>query len=298
MRRSDNHMYDVTRGGRKRIGLAFFLAVLLVSLPARGDTVDANDGLQILKQAESTLARTPFYAKCNWSSGLQTIVLQKNGGQGRYLFKKQIVTESMGYVATNEFLMTDVGQWRVLPHIALRTDFVHINNESAFCGLLENGLDTSVEAQYDVEQKQVEGRVMLSVSQTPKLEYHHIVHLTILIGRDDHLIYGYTSKTSDGAISTMTVTEFRAEPNLSDDEFMLPTGIEEVICTNSLQYSKLMIGVDKAIVNSPSFKVAALRYQHKFRGIRYTIFGVMIASTACLIGYYHATRRKSKQAGT
>src|SRR5579885_1923936 len=49
----------------------------------------AQDGLEILKQAEAYMGSVAFSAECNWQGGIKTTVIQKKWQNGNFLIKKK-----------------------------------------------------------------------------------------------------------------------------------------------------------------------------------------------------------------
>jgi hypothetical protein len=259
--------------------------VFVISLSSKMYAADANDGLQVLKQSESTLGSLSFTVECDWQGGMRTVVEQQKGVQGQFLVKKEIISTLLGVIQTNMYILNDSGYWHVWPDQSARLDFMKIKNSSAFCGILENGLDTSIPADYSMEKTSVNGREVFVVRQKPiynsqptgsNLKNNSVLESTFLIGCADNFLYGYSYRSANDSSSTMTVAGYSILPHQSDDIFEIQTATEQIVCTNVLQYTKIANAHADAFVQSPHFKSDSASYIHKARTIRYFVCGLML----------------------
>jgi hypothetical protein len=251
-------------------------------------TVNAEDGLQVLKQAEDTMGSISFSAKCDSQDGdvkLKTSVIQRKM-EGQFEFRKEVVVGMRGIVLTNLYLLNENGIWLIMHDKVLRMDFLTMPKKSAFVGLLEKGLDTSIEADYDTESKQINGREIIVVSQKPRplldglsSKRAQIVENKILIGRSDHMLYGYYSKRSDGTVFQMTVKEFTLLDKTSDETFEPPIGLPEKVCSTSGQYADIVSEENHDLASSPAIRDAVKKFDEKNGKSHYIVLLLMLIPT-------------------
>ena len=277
------------------IFVLLFVPVLLSS--------GADNGLQILKRAESTLQSLAFAAKCDFASGITCIVTQKKVDKQGYLIKKEYIFEAVGVLQTNIYLLNDNGYWRILPGEALRLDYrkpdyKKLQNGSAFFGLCAYTLDLSIPASYQVEQKVVKGREVYVICQTvqsPSGSYiapGDSMRCIVTIGKSDNLIYGITSQSGGKVLSQMTVASFQILSNLDDNVFQLPGNIKETVCTNVLQYANVTMKSMDDLMQSPRFKLASANNVRNYRLVRCFLV-LSLLTPAFAIGFYYS-RAKPK----
>ena len=252
-------------------------------------TVSAEDGLQVLKQAETTMGSISFSAKFDYEDGglkTKNVLIQKRLEGGQCEFRKETVIEEQGIILTNTCLLNESGLWHILPDEALRMDFMTIHKQSAFAGLLENAVDMSATADYTMELEQINGREVVAVSRKLRpsaasslAKRAQIVEERIFIGRDDHIIYGCDLKRENGTVAKTTVTEFTILDKIPDTVFELPAGLPEIICTNSNQYAQIMLKKMQDLVKTPGVRDAFQNLQKKHRKTHYVVIILMFIPT-------------------
>ncbi len=257
-----------------------FLACLITG------TASAEDGLQILKQAESTMESISFSAKCDWSDGFRIALIQKKGEPGqRPNYRREITLTMQGIAQTSVWILNQDGLWNILPMTkkAIRMDCLKISTNFAFYGMLENSLNLSTEADYSSEFRKVNGREMVVVTRKSHFLADglnsQIIESKIFIGRDDHILYGYTSTSRGGEVKKMTVTEFKLMENIANDFFELPAGLQENICTNIAQYSRQTIEEEHILVQTPAYKNKFQISEKQNGKIRYLVISIMFIPT-------------------
>jgi hypothetical protein len=266
-----------------------FLYILPVCLTA--GTVSAENGLQILKQAEDTMGSISFSAKFDYKDGgskIKNELIQRKMERGRHEFRREIVIEMQGIVLTNVYLLNKNGLWHILPDQALRMDF-ETSKQSALAGLLENAVDTSTEADYGTVLEQINGRELIVVSQKPRPltggplpKRTQIVEKKIFIGRNDHIVYGCDLRRGDGTVAKMTVTELTLLDKIPDAVFELPAGLPEIVCTNSSQHAQIMLHKMQDLAKTPGVRDAIQSFQKKNRKYHYAVLSLMFIPTIFL----------------
>lgn len=264
--------------------LSIVLSFAFIAIATQG-----QDGLQVLKQTESTLGEMAFYAKCKWS-GYTDIVLQKKDKSGFYLTKSQIILEVQGVSLTNTFILNEDGLWDVHPGIALRMDFLKLTNNSVFYGLLQNRSAVTVDGEYELISKKINGRNAYLVTQKLKpdgsiRDSEQAVENKFVIGQTDYLLYGFSSTLKNGATTEMSVEEIKKVKNMPDNIFSLPNGIHMVVCSNAQQYSQAILPINVSIAKSPQFAAATRNYYKKFTSLRYAIIGILLIPPVAFILY-------------
>lgn len=265
------------------------LLAVLFALPF---SASADDGLQTIKQAETTMAGISFSAVCDWNDGLTTLVIQQQqeSADSHCNFKKEIRVKDLGMLMTNYYVRNNDGLWHVLPRtkLALRMDWLKLNTNSVLFGMLENGVDTSVDADYNSQYKSVDGRDVIKVSQRPKTPNGwQTQEMDFLIGRNDHVLYGYKAVSKSGAIAEMTVTKFDVLTNIPDSTFELPEGVQIIDCTNGAQYAQLTSEEVKSLVSDPA---VIKNYRSGGNGRRYLVLVILIITAIPFL--YYLTRRQ------
>ena len=133
------------------VGLVCAFSSLL--LFAATGIAGTEDGLETLKHAETVLGSVPFSAKCVYENGkttFQSTVIQRKTGRGQIEMWKEMSVGLKGITMTNVYILNESGLWQILHNKVLRLDYLPIQKRPTF-GLLENGLDLSVDAEYSAK---------------------------------------------------------------------------------------------------------------------------------------------------
>jgi hypothetical protein len=287
----------LNRGDSKFVVLYVFLASLITG------TVNAEDGLQVLKQAEATMGSISFSAKYEYEDGgfkTRNILFQRTANRGQYEFRRETLMEVHGILLTNISLLNANGLWHILPNEVLRMDFSTLRKQSAFAGLLENAVDLSTEADYDAEVKQINGRECIVVLQKPHQmvedgllsKQAQFVEKKIFIGRNDHIVYGCDLKHSDGTIVKTTVTELTVLDKIPDKDFELPPGMPEKICSTTIQYSDIMDKEVQDLVKTPRVRDAFQSFQKRNKKNGYVALSLMTIPTVFFAWFFLRSKFK------
>lgn len=278
----------------RKVQKVLFLTTLVIFAIS---IANAEDGLQMLKQAEDTMGSISFSAKCDWQSGLTTVIIQKKKEPDEnYNFNKEIIIKLQGITQTNVIISNKEGLWNILPVTkkAIRLDCLNINRDSAFCGILENGSNTPRDADYSYDFKQINGREMVVISQKSHIPTKsQIVETKFFVGRDDHILYGFTTESAAGEVDKMTVTEFKLLGEIDDDLFKLPEGFQEDVCTNIAQYSRQTIEEANALAQTPAFQKEFKIAEKGNEKSRYIIIGIMFVPTIIFTWFFLRGKFKS-----
>ena len=129
------------------------------------------------------------------------------------------------------------------------------------------------------------------------LRHGQIKEAKILIGCTNYFIYAYSNTREDGTTANLTITDFTKLDSIADDYFKLPLGVNQVICTNSLQYGKAKVVEINERFNDPKYlktlKGAFIKQEKRSSLMRYLIVSIMIIPSILFAGIY-IVRRHNK----
>jgi hypothetical protein len=246
------------------VNLKRILVGLITVLPL---IAGAQNGLDLLKEAEKTMQSMSFSAECIWSSGTKVMVLQKPGEHGT-LIRREFVSEFFGTTTTTTYIYNETGCWRLGNNQALCQIYLNFTNCSPFFGLVARGLDISAPASYTAQTDVKNGAEVFEISQRYDQPRYGVLKNTLHIGRADHIIYDYVSQQKNGTES-MTVTNFKVLQDIPTELFYPPSGATVTLCTNSAQYAAITTSWIREVANTPTFKKSVIEFQktQKKKGI-------------------------------
>ena len=224
----------------------------------------AKDGLEILREVESQMGAHSFSVTCEWSDGAINKVVQKKASNGSFEVRNEMVSGVEALRTTNIFITNQEGVWHVLSDKALKIDsLIRFNTNSVFYGMLEKRVDLSVPADYELDVGRFNAKDVFVVVQRPRVVANEgkrasavAVENKFFVGKEDYFLYGFSQKTLDGGLATMTVTESNVRQEIADAFFVLPAGLATKTLGKMSEYAhELEKEVDRAI-QAPELRMA------------------------------------------